>query len=291
MSKSPSAIALGFFDGVHIAHQKIIKNAVDYANKNNLLPIVLSFDASPLEVLFPGKVRYITSLKEKKRIIEDMGAKVEFLPMSAEFLDMSPKDFIENILVKKYNMKYAVCGYDYRFGKGGSGSTNLLIESGEKLGFSTKVMDCEIMGGEKISSSRIRELILLGEIKRANELLGRNFSLSGIVCEGKHLGRKLGFPTANVFFNDLTVIPKNGVYKTLVFIDDICYNSITNTGVNPTVGGEKLRTETYIPNFQNNLYGKEIKLSFLDFIRPEKKFENISKLKEQIRKDIEYLEK
>ena len=291
MSKSPSAIALGFFDGVHIAHQKIIKNAVDYAKKNNLLPIVLSFDASPLEVLSPEKVRYITPLREKKKIIENMGAKVEFLPMSAEFLCMSPKDFIENILVKKYNIKYAVCGYDYRFGKGGNGDTKLLLESGEKLGFHTEVMECENLGGEKISSSRIRELISLGEIKGANELLGRNFSLTETVREGKHLGRTLGFPTANVFFNDSTVIPKKGVYKTLVIIDNICYNSITNTGVNPTVGGETLRTETYIPNFHDNLYGKEIKIEFLDFIRPEKKFENIGKLKEQIKKDIEYLEK
>ncbi len=291
MSKSPSAIALGFFDGVHIAHQKIIKNAVDYAKKNNLHPVVLSFDASPLEVLCPEKVSYITTSEEKKKLIEDMGAKVEFLPMNAEFLGMPPEDFIENILVRKYNIKYAVCGYDYRFGKDGSGSTNLLIESGKKLGFGTEVIDCETLGGEKISSSRIRELIFLGEIKRANELLGRNFSLSGTVQEGKHLGRTLGFPTANVFFNDLTVIPKKGVYKTVVIIDNICYNSITNTGTNPTVGGEKLRTETYIPNFDGNLYGKEIKIEFLDFIRPEKKFENVGKLKEQIKKDIEYLEK
>lgn len=289
MIKSPSAIALGFFDGVHLAHQKIIKAAVDHAKKNNLLPIALSFDASPMEVLCPEKVRYITTFEEKKKIIEDMGTQVEFLPMSAEFLSMSPEDFIENILIKRYNIKYAVCGYDYHFGKNGSGNTKMLIENGKKLGFDTEIIDCETFLGEKISSSRIRELISMGEIKIANNLLGRNFSLTGTVCEGKHLGRTLGFPTANVFFNDSTVIPKKGVYKTVVIIDNICYNAITNIGINPTVGGERLRTETYIHNFDGTLYGKEIRIEFLDFIRPEKKFENVSELKEQIIRDIKHL--
>lgn len=289
MTKSPSAIALGFFDGVHIAHQKIIKAAVDHAKKNNLIPIVLSFDVSPLELLSPEKVRYILQVEEKKRIIENMGAQVEFLPMSAEFLSLSPYAFIENILVKRYNIKYAVCGYDYRFGKGGSGNTEFLLETGKKLGFHTEIIDCETFRGEKISSSRIRELISLGKIKLANKLLGRNFSLRGTVCEGKHLGRTLGFPTANVFFNDSTVIPKKGVYKTLAIIDNMCYNSITNIGTNPTVGGERLRTETYIRNFDDTLYGKEIKIEFLDFIRPEKIFKNIDELKKQIAEDINFL--
>ncbi len=291
MSKSPSAIALGFFDGVHIAHQKIIKYTVDYAKENNLRPIVLSFDVSPSEVLFSKKARYITTLDEKKKIIEAMGAEAEILPVSQEFLNMSPEDFVQKILVEKYNIKHAVCGYNYRFGKNAGGDAASLDVLGKQYGFTLKVLGCETLMGENVSSSRIRELISEGEIKKANLLLGRNFSVSGIVSEGKHLGRTLGFPTANVFIDNSTVIPKNGVYKTLVFIDNICYNSITNTGINPTVGGEKLRTETYIPNFQRNLYGKEIKLSFLEFIRPEKRFEDISKLKEQIRKDIEYLEK
>ena len=291
MRKSPSAIALGFFDGVHIAHQKIITSAVNYAKENNLLPIALSFDASPLEVLSPQKASYITTPQEKKQIINSLGAEIDFLPTNAEFLSMSPEAFIENILIRRYNIKYAVCGYDYRFGKGGAGDANLLIQYGKNLGFYTKVIDCETLDGEKISSSHIRELIAEGKIKRANELLGRSFSLTGTVREGKHLGRTLGFPTANVFFNDLTVIPKKGVYKTVVSIDNTCYNSVTNIGINPTVGGEKLRTETYIPSFEGNLYGKEIRIEFLDFIRAEKKFENISELKEQMTKDTQYLKK
>lgn len=287
MKKSPSAIALGFFDGVHIAHRKIISLAVDYAKKNNLSPIALSFDSSPMEFLSDSGVKYLTTNEQKKEIIKSLGAVTEFLPLSRELLSMEADTFVKEILVDMYNIKYAVCGYNYRFGKNGKGDTKLLQEWGKQCGFEVTVCDCEVLLGESVSSSRIRELISEGDIEFANELLGRNFSLSGVVCEGKQLGRKLGFPTANVFFNEHTVIPKNGVYKTLVTIDNDSYTSITNTGINPTVGGEALRTETYIPDFNRNIYGKEIKIEFLGFIREERKFDSIEDLKSQIKRDID----
>ncbi len=287
MKKSPSSIALGFFDGVHIAHRKIISLAVDYAKKNSLSPIALSFDASPMELLSDCKVKYLTTNEEKKNIIESLGADTEFLPLSRELLSMEAEAFVKEILVDKYNIKCAVCGYNYRFGRNGKGDTKLLQELGKQYGFEVTVCDCKTFLGESVSSSRIRELISKGNIESANELLGRNFSLSGMVCEGKHLGRKLGFPTANVFFNEHTVIPKNGVYKTLVTIENDSYTAITNTGINPTVGGEPLRTETYIPNFNHDIYGKEIKIEFLRFIREERKFHSIEELKSQIKQDID----
>ena len=287
MKKSPSAIALGFFDGVHIAHRKIISLAVDYAKKNNLSPIALSFDASPTELLSDCRIKYLTTNEEKQSIIESLGADTEFLPLSRELLSMEADAFVKEILVDKYNIKYAVCGYNYRFGRNGKGDTKLLCQLGNQYGFEVTVCDCETLLGEGISSSRIRELISDGNIEPANELLGRNFSLSGIVCEGKQLGRKLGFPTANVFFNEHTVIPRNGVYKTLVTVENDSYTAITNTGINPTVGGEALRTETYIPDFNRNIYGKEIKIEFLSFIREERKFDSIEELKSQIKQDID----
>lgn len=286
-----TSIALGFFDGVHIAHQKIIKAAVDFAAKNSLSPIALSFDKSPLEILCPEKVRYITTLSTKQEIIEKLGAKAEFLTVSKDFLNMPPEEFIQEVLIGKYNAKHVVCGYDYRFGKGGKGDTELLCKMGENLGFSVEILDCEVLWGEKISSSRIRDFITYGEMGKANELLGRKFSLKGTVCEGKHLGRTLGFPTANVFFDKLTVIPRKGVYKTTVITDGKKYSAITNTGINPTVGGEALRTETYIPDFEGNLYGKNITIEFNDFIREEKKFESIEELKLQIKKDVDSLKR
>lgn len=287
MKKSPSAIALGFFDGVHIAHRKIISLAVDYAKKNSLSPITLSFDSSPMELLSDGKAQYLTTNEEKKNIIRALGADTEFLPLSKELLSMEAEAFVKEILVDKYNIKYAVCGYNYRFGRNGKGDTKFLQNLGNQYGFEVTVCDCEILHGESVSSSRIRKLISEGKIESANELLGRNFSLAGIVCEGKHLGRKLGFPTANVFFNEHTVLPKNGVYKTLVTVENDSYTAITNTGINPTVGGEALRTETYIPDFNCNIYGKEITIEFLSFIREERKFDSIEELKSQIKQDID----
>ena len=129
MKKSPSAIALGFFDGVHIAHRKIISLAVDYAKKNNLLPIALSFDASPMELLSDAKVKYLTTNIDKKNIIKVLGADTEFLPLSKELLSMEAEAFVKEILVDRYNIKYAVCGYNYRFGKNGNGDTNFRIRS------------------------------------------------------------------------------------------------------------------------------------------------------------------
>lgn len=286
MINTPCAVALGFFDGVHIAHKKIIKCAVDYAKKNNLTPVVLSFDASPLEILSPGKVKYLTTRRQKEKIIESLGAKAVFLPVSTEFLNMSPEDFIRKILVNEFNIKYAVCGYNYRFGKNGAGDTSLLCKYGRLLGFGIEILDCENYEGESVSSSRIRELISEGNVALSGKLLGRPFFVEGTVSEGKHLGRTIGFPTANMFFDDRIVIPKNGVYKTEVTVEGKTYKAITNTGVNPTVGGERLRTETYIPHFEGNIYNKEMKIEFIDFIRTERKFDSIEELKRQIAEDV-----
>ncbi|MBQ3022049.1 MAG: bifunctional riboflavin kinase/FAD synthetase [Clostridia bacterium] len=284
-----SAIALGFFDGVHIAHQKIIESAVRYAELNNLIPIALSFDKSPLEILSGNHMCYLTSNAEKEAIITSLGAKAEFLPTDKALLSVEPEVFIEKILVGKYNIKYAVCGYNYRFGKNGRGDTDLLMKEGKRHGFEVLVAPCQMYNGESISSSRIRGLLAEGEISLANNLLGRNFFIEGTVSEGKKLGRKIGFPTANVFFDDKAAQLKNGVYKTLVTVDAKCYDAITNAGTNPTVCDKSVRTETYIPDFEGNLYGKKIKIEFIKFIRPEIKFENLEKLTEQIREDLKNL--
>lgn len=289
MNSSGSAIALGFFDGVHIAHQKIIQEAVKYSKENNLCAMALSFDRSPLEILSPEKVSYLTTSEEKEEIISSLGAKTEFLALTHNLLNMEAEDFVKEILVKKYNIKYAVCGYNYRFGKGGKGDTNLLTRYGDKYGFKVCVFERETACGDSISSSRIRKLIVEGNIEEANELSGRSFSIRGKVCEGKKLGRTLGFPTANVFWDDCKVLPKKGVYKTRVTAENQKYKSITNIGINPTVGKEKLRAETYISSFSGNLYEKEIKIEFLQFIRSEKTFSDIDELKMQIEKDISNL--
>ncbi len=287
MTKTACAVALGFFDGVHIAHQKIIKAAVDYASEYDLVPVALTFDKSPLEILRPGAASYLTQNEEKAHLIEAIGARAEFLRTDEQLLNMSAEEFILEILIKKYNVKYAVCGYNYRFGKGGTGDVELLKRFGAKYGFKTQSIPAIMSGAESVSSSRIRTLLKEGNITAANHLLGRNFCILGKVHHGKHLGRTLGFPTANVFPDNSCARLKNGVYKTQISIDGIIYKAITNAGINPTVGGERLRTETYIPAFEGNLYGKEIEIEFIDFLRPEIKFKSINELKNQIQNDIE----
>ncbi len=282
-----TVIALGFFDGVHIAHQEIISRAVRFARDNSLTPVALSFDRSPLEILSCEKVCYISSPEEKIRLIENSGANAEFLPLSKELLCMSPEEFVRDILVGEFNISHAVCGYNYHFGKNGDGDTVTLCNLGKKYGFSTEVCDEITLGNEIISSSNIRMLLKNGNVALANKLLGYNFSIQGKVIEGKHLGKSLGFPTANVFFEENRLSPLCGVYKTFVTVNGIRMPAITNVGINPTVGGEKMRSETYIPDFSEDIYGKEIKIEFVDFIREEKKFANIDELKSQIKKDVE----
>ena len=286
MTNLKTCIALGFFDGVHIAHRKILLSAIDSAKEKNLRALALSFDRSPREILTCDKVEYISTIKDKKELISSLGCEVHFLTASHNILDMEPYDFVKEILVEKLNAKHICCGYNYRFGKNASGDSALLKELGEKMGFSAEVIDCVETDGESVSSSRIRNLISKGNIKKANELLGRPFSLSGTVVEGKHLGKKLGFPTANIFPESSLIKPKNGVYKTIVTTAKGIFPAITNVGYNPTVGGEEFHLETYIPDFNSNLYQTEMKVEFISYIRGELKFDNLDLLKKQIKKDI-----
>lgn len=286
-----TSIALGFFDGVHIAHQKIITSAVNFAEVNGLSAVALTFDRSPLEILSPGKIRYLTDADSKADLIKSLGADTKFLTLSSELLSLSPEEFVRDVLVKKYGVNHAVCGYNYRFGKNGSGDTKALKELGEKYGFTVEILGKVTYNGVDVSSSYVRTLISEGNIALANKLLGRSFTLSGTVIEGKHLGNKLGFPTANVFFPENSATPLCGVYKTLVLLDGEKLPAITNIGINPTVGGEKLRSETYIPDFSENIYGKEIEIEFIDFIREETKFDSIEMLKKQIEIDVNKIKK
>lgn len=286
-----TSIALGFFDGVHIAHQKIITSAIKFAEVNGISPLALTFDKSPLEILCPDKVSYLTSAEQKKELIEGFGAKTEFLTLSKELLSMSPEEFVKEILVDKYKIAYAVCGYNYRFGKNGSGDTDTLTKLGEKYGFTVKVCEKIDLNGESISSSNIRVLIKSGNISVANKLLGHNFAVKGKVCEGKHLGHKLGFPTANVFFPEKSATPLCGVYQTAVTINGNKFPALTNVGINPTVGGEKMRSETHILDFSEDIYGKEINIEFINFIRKETKFESVELLKKQIQEDVKSIQK
>lgn len=283
-----TSIALGFFDGVHKAHENIILSAVKEAQRLSLEAVVLTFDKSPQEILSPDGACYIITTEEKKTICESLGARLCLLKMDEKLLCQSPEEFVK-YLVEEYNVRHVSCGYNYRFGKKAQGDATLLKKLGDEYGFSVTVTPCITKNGGEVSSSRIRSLIKEGDIKEANALLGRRFSVTGKVRRGKQLGKTIGFPTANVFLDKGIVVPKKGVYETRTIVDGTEYVSITNAGINPTVGKEALRLETYICKMSENLYGKEIRIEFVRFIRSETKFDSIDALKKQISEDIKQI--
>ena len=288
LMRMETSVALGFFDGVHKAHENIILSAVKEAQRLSLEPIVLTFDKSPQEILSPNGACYIITTDEKKKICESLGARLCLLKMDEKLLGQSPEDFVKHIL-QEYGVRHVSCGYNYRFGKNAQGDADLLKKLGKEYGFSVTVTPCITENGGEVSSSRIRRLIKEGNIKEANELLGRRFSVTGEVCHGKQLGKTIGFPTANVFLDKGIVVPKKGVYETRTIIEGSEYISITNAGINPTVGEEALKLETYICGFSENLYGRKIRVEFVRFIRSETKFGSIEALKKQISEDIQQI--
>lgn len=277
-------LALGFFDGVHIAHQKIIKSAAEFGKEHNMSAAALTFDCPPVEVLFSKKVFLLSTNEEKKELIENLGAECIMLHAEKELLAMKGETFVREILVKKMNAGAVFCGYNYSFGSDLCKSGDLKA-FGERYGFFVHIAPEERLEGQCVSSSRIRELLKAGNMEAAAKLLGRHYSVKGIVEEGKHLGRTMGFPTVNVYPKGEGMILPRGVYATYVQFKGERHIGVTNVGLNPTVGDKNIRIETYIHGYSGNLYGEEIKTEFVHFIRPERKFSSVEELFGQISED------
>ncbi len=278
--------ALGFFDGVHKAHSAILSDCVRYAKEKGFKSIALSFEKSPLE-FFGHKTEYLTTLSMKEEFIKALGIdEVVFLSCDEKTLSLSPEEFVESILFEKLNAKALFCGFNYTFGKGAKGDSALLKELCTKKHIELFVSPCMEEKGEAVSSSRIRKLLSVGDVETANTLLTRPFEVRGRVMEGKKLGRRLNFPTANIYPENLPKLPY-GVYATKTIIDNQEYISVTNVGVNPTVNDNNLRIETFITNFDGDIYQRHIKVRFYKFLRNETKFNSIDDLKAQIEKDTE----
>ena len=284
-----SAIALGNFDGVHKAHAEVIKKACDAAHKNGAECVVYTFDTHPQNILCKDNiVKSLIQNDMKEEIILSLGAdRVYFEKTTPEFLTLSPEAFISYI-TQKFSPVFVVAGYNYRFGCKGSGDTDSLRRLGEKYGFETLIADEVRIDSQEVSSSVIRKLLQCGDIRRANSLLTREYAIRGEVVHGKHLGKSLGFPTANVLFPAGALIPKRGVYKSRTQVGGKLYDSITNIGSNPTVEDAPTRAETFISGIDSDIYGECITVSLTDRIRDEKRFESIDALCAQIKKDAEF---
>ncbi|KOA20880.1 riboflavin biosynthesis protein RibF [Clostridium homopropionicum DSM 5847] len=282
-------IALGSFDGLHMGHLSLINKTIELAKENNIKSMVFTFKNHPLTVINSDIApKLIISNDEKTRLLKNLGIDIlNYAEFNNKFMKISPEDFICN-LIKHYNAKGFVVGFNYRFGYKNLGDVDLLQSLSEKYNFHTYIVKPVKVNGEVISSSKIRHLISEGDITKANYFLTRPFMLEGKVIKGKQLGRKINFPTINLDYDKSIVLPKGGVYFTSIEYKNEKFKSITNIGYNPTVRDKKLSIETHILNFNEDIYNEKVKVFFHKRIRDEKKFESIEKLAEQLSKDKEF---
>jgi len=291
--KEQHGIGLGNFDGIHIAHEKLISTLVNECKKREIQSMIYTFFDHPLNVLKHRQIKLISTLEKKKSILDNLNVDVLCLKhFDEQFANIEAKHFIINILVKKYNVKLIIVGFNYHFGKQGLGDTKLLKELGMKYNYEVIVLPPIYYKKEMVSSSNIREKILEGDMIKVKSLLGKNYTIKGKVEYGNRIGTLIGFPTANIIPLKDYALPKYGVYYTKTIVDGITYNSITNLGYKPTINDKKdIIIETHIFDFSDWLYGKEIEVIFIKNIRDEKKYENIQQLKNQILKDIKVVKK
>ncbi|AGK97454.1 bifunctional riboflavin kinase/FAD synthetase [Clostridium pasteurianum] len=283
-------IALGSFDGLHKGHMTLINKVLELSrSSNNAKSMVNTFENHPLTIIDKNKVpKLIMDNNTKAEILEELGIDiVNFSSFNEEMMKMSPEDFIVN-MIKCYNPIGLVVGFNYKFGHRNLGDIKLLQKLSEKYNFKLYIINPIEYNETVISSTRIRNTIGNGKIEDANNMLLKPYMLKGKVIYGKQLGRTIGFPTANLEYNKDFAIPKRGVYYTLVKYEGKIYKGITNIGTNPTVGINELTIETYMLDFNADIYNKNIKVYFINRIRDEEKFNSLEELKKQLEKDKKF---
>ncbi len=288
-----TVVAIGKFDGIHKGHGEIIKTMLEYKSRG-LKMAVFTFDIPPASVFYGKNRKVLTTNEEKRKIFQELSVDylIEF-PFGREAAGISAEQFIKRILLDRLHMKAAVVGTDCRFGYQGRGDTALLKAFGERYGFDTVVVDKMLYEGREISSTYVREEIEAGNIVKANHLLLRPYLFYGKVVHGRRLGRTLGMPTVNLLPEPEKLLPPNGVYFSRVNHMGQEYRAITNIGSKPTVSDENSVTgiETYIYNFNEEIYGDYLYVSLYQFVRREMKFPTVESLKEQMQSDIRKGEK
>lgn len=281
----PKAVSLGNFDGIHKGHQKLMKRNVEISRSQNLVSSVLLFKENSKKTLRDEK-EYLTSIDDKIEILSDLGIDTFcILDFNEKFRSLSPKDFISKILYDKLNTKYVIIGEDYKFGKDALGNRKTLKKYEAYYSYKTEVVDFELNGGEKISSRTIRELIKKGQIEKANKYLNRYYKIRGEVVHGHQRGRTLNFPTANLKTNFSYIIPADGVYLTRIKVLDEYHYALSNIGSNPTFENDIRNIETYILDFDKDIYEENISIEFLEFFRSDIKFNSKEELIEQMESD------
>ncbi len=280
-------LALGNFDGVHVGHAKLIKLAADAAKEKGLTPAVWTFDPDSLSRFGSGSAGRLLNRSDKEYVFASCGADHAVYEDFTRVRDMSPDEFVRDVLVGSLGCALAVCGFNFTFGRGGAGGPELLKKLMEGYGGGAVIVPPVKRNGEVVSSSSARSLIEEGRVDEARVLLGRPYSVTLPVKEGKKLGRTLGLPTVNQTFDGLYVRPGNGIYATSVCFDGKEYRGVTNVGSRPTVNPDPsdVNCETHIIGYDGWLYGNDVRISFFKKLRDEKKFADLDELKEAIELD------
>ncbi len=286
-------LALGVFDGVHVGHQSVIRLAVDAAKQSGGVAGVLTFEPHPIRVLAPEKAprRILASIHHKGELLADLGVEVMLVvPFTKEFATLDAREFLDTLWQNAPTLKTLAMGEDWQFGSRRSGNVEVLKSFGESRDVDVLTAGSVRVDGERVSSTRIRQAIRDGNMQAVSAMLGRDYTVMGTVVEGKKLGRSIGFPTANLrVYNEQ--LPPDGVWAVEVTLDQgLVYRGAGNLGMRPTVEGGKGRRqlEIYLLDFSGDLYGSEMEVRFLTFVRGERKFDSLDALKRQIQEDVTF---
>ncbi len=280
-------LTLGNFDGVHLGHQALFRKIVSRARKIHGTSIVFTFEPHPLKVLAPDRApKLLNTFPSKMNLFADAGIDVVICAeFTRAFSEQSPEDFAQKILHEQLGVKEVYVGYDYAFGKRREGGIEALKKAGETCGFFVSMVDAVRVNGVVASSSAVRDLIASGKVREASELLGRNYTIEGTVVHGSHRGHTLGFPTANLNTQN-ELIPAYGVYAVTAQVDACRYQGVASIGVRPTFELGPVSIEIFLFDFDGDLYGKQMEVAFVQYLRKEKKFPDVQSLVLQMQKDV-----
>ena len=285
--ENKSAVALGKFDGIHLGHRRLLERVLEQ-RKRGLQAVVFTFDTSAAS-FFGGEMKELSTREEKRAVFSRMGIDVliEF-PLNRETAATEPTDFIARYLAGQMQTEYLCARPDISFGKGGAGNYALLAGYAGTYGYQVELIEKVRVDGEEVSSTRVRQAVRAGEMEKASAMLGAPYRVSGKVVHGRQLGRQLGMPTANLLPDGRKLLPPNGVYYSRAKLGEKTYRGISNVGYKPTVSEEKIMgVETYLYDFAEDVYGRDMTVELLAFRRPERAFESVEALRRQIGADVE----
>jgi riboflavin kinase/FMN adenylyltransferase len=281
-------LTIGVFDGIHLGHQRLLTHLRDEARKKNWLSSVVTFKSHPKAVLSPeNKLLWLSDMETRISLIRDLGIDViVVLPFTSELARLTAQRFVQ--LLKEYlKMRGLIIGPDFALGRDREGDAEKLRLLGREMGFSVEVIPPVVLDGQVVSSSAIRQALAQGDMKKAEKLFGRLFSLNGVVVSGDGRGRTLGFPTANLELKPEQALPSDGVYATIAHVGRELMPSVTSIGVRPTFGGGKRLVETHVIDYEGELFGQRLALDLVDRLRDEKRFDTVEELKSQMGRDVE----